>query len=293
MNLPTFAPAAQSITPDTPIMFAGQAGATIAMDASGEIESITIMLQKLSQDLEDADAACAIKALAMRIDSLNSLVMSYMSGEGEELTLTHYGDEMWGGSLGREYVNATIASETEHVVHEEHKRPNEATGGHLIGEKRAAGTYVIPDSHQLAGGACLSPRALADIEAFISTVESVSDVFLNGAGEHDACVVNILDAGQRGFAIAKDVQDFDDAWHRLVEAKSLLHGAIALAEKSEGTALGAMALLHTLNAHADTLSDKFDGGGVHYKEHQHAECQGGSRSAVQVRKATSQKAVAA
>ncbi|MDP3164395.1 MAG: hypothetical protein Q8N06_02910 [Hydrogenophaga sp.] len=368
MNLPTLSPAAAVITPDTPIMFAGQAGATIAMDAVSEIQSLAAVLQKLSLESTDAVEGFGMHALVVRINALNSLVMSYLSGEGEELTLAHYGREMFGWTLGRDYVRnkiederdittpgPVIPAETTRIEWEAGRdvaasmfrkiadtlRTDGGAGMYIEGENRYRQVgdiktlpypdgvqdnvcaafmsellerpallpgfaavltdfffqfeenAVTPDHHAIArtpyeewikvpededgvrtstrldeppavSQGVLSAQAIADIDAHILRTGGLIELFLGGGGDADAALVNILDFSKYGFEKVKGVTAFDDAWHRIVEAESLLQAAVALAEDSKGTSQMALALLSDLMDAADALSQKFDGGGVHY-----------------------------
>lgn len=140
-------------------------------------------------------------------------------------------------------------------------------------EKHAAGAYVSVG--QQPTGGCLSPQATADIEAHIVRTTGLLELFLEGGGEADADLVNIIEFAKYGFEKAKAVTVFEDAYQRMLEAESVLKAAMALAEDSRGTSQGAVALLGDLIDEAAALSSKFDGG-----EHDVARKQSRARPAI-------------
>lgn len=135
---------------------------------------------------------------------------------------------------------------------------------------RATRTGTAATGQPSAG--VLSPQAIADIDAHIASIQAIIDLLLGGAGDEDAALVNVLDFALQGYCKAKEVEDFDDAWSRLIESSSVLRAARALADAGNGTAPGTLALLRSLGEAAEMLQDKFDGG-VHAVEHDNATSQ--------------------
>lgn len=127
-------------------------------------------------------------------------------------------------------------------------------------EKHAAGAYAPSGLGHPADGVCLSPRAIADIDAHILRTTGLIELFLSGGGDSDADLVYIIEFAKSGFEKAKAVMVFDDAYYRILESESVLKAAMALAEDSKGTSQIAVALLGDLLDETGALSSKFDGG---------------------------------
>jgi len=87
----------RQVTPDTPIQDAGRCGEDLVCRCTYDIEFLSEAVLKVADDFETADhRSVLLRAYGDRINRLNSVVMSYLTGDSRSLSACF--DVVWNGS---------------------------------------------------------------------------------------------------------------------------------------------------------------------------------------------------
>lgn len=208
-----------------------------AMQASELTEVIGVLAYELGCTDETTSAkATAIEALAARIQTTLDKVTEFLDEDDRDCSK----------------IDDLVA-----MLSPSWQLRNQQYDAICTAEARAARSKREAASPPCVGG--LSKQAIAEIGQMALQVRELADIF-----NADGRLVDILDHAADVYDIAAKSGSVTDALNVLINAESFLHGARMLAAHDQQFSnSGLAALLETIAEKANSLSESFDGKGVH------------------------------